>query len=222
MKRLIEESEPALSTLTQLVASSAPHQSSPFAKRHVYSRIQRALEASPSRAAWRPALLATAGLLIAATAAAAGYSIVAPEAPALTPAPFERALPPAVRVAPAPASVSPVTPPPVEPEVEVGVKDEKPSERRVERPPRPGEDPTQVAEAVRALRKQGDPARAQALLDQYLRSNPRGALSEDALALSIEAAAARKDPRAADYARRYLARYPQGRFRPMAERVLAK
>ena len=75
---------------------------------------------------------------------------------------------------------------------------------------------------MRALRKQGDPGRAQALLDQYLRSNPRGALAEDALALSIEAAAARKDPRAADYARRYLARYPKGRFRAVAERVLAK
>jgi len=47
-------------------------------------------------------------------------------------------------------------------------------------------------------------------------------LVEDALALSIEAAAARKDPRAAEYARRYLARYPSGRFRGMAERVLAR
>ena len=75
---------------------------------------------------------------------------------------------------------------------------------------------------MRALRKQGDAARAQALLDQYLKANPHGALAEDALALSIEAAAARKDPRAADYARRYLARYPNGRFRSVAARVLAK
>jgi predicted Zn-dependent protease len=88
--------------------------------------------------------------------------------------------------------------------------------------PRAGEDPSQVAEAVRALRKQGDSARAQALLDQYLKANPRGALAEDALALSIEAAAARKDPRAAEYARRYLARYPNGRFRGMAERALSR
>ena len=56
----------------------------------------------------------------------------------------------------------------------------------------------------------------------YLRSNPRGALAEDALALSIEAAMARKDPRAADYARRYLARYPEGRFRSLAQRVAAR
>jgi hypothetical protein len=62
----------------------------------------------------------------------------------------------------------------------------------------------------------------QALLAQYLKSNPRGALAEDALALSIEAAVARKDARAADYARRYLARYPNGRFRVQAERALAR
>jgi hypothetical protein len=96
-----------------------------------------------------------------------------------------------------------------------------PPPKRAERPAA-GEDPTKVAEAVRALRKQGDAAKAQALLDQYLRTNPRGALAEDALALSIEAAAARKDPRAADYARRYLARYPNGRFRAVAERALAR
>jgi hypothetical protein len=82
-----------------------------------------------------------------------------------------------------------------------------------------GEDPTQVLEAVRALRKQGDAAKAQALLDRYLDANPRGALSEDALALSIEAAAARKDPRAAVYARRYLERFPHGRFRNLALRA---
>jgi predicted Zn-dependent protease len=98
---------------------------------------------------------------------------------------------------------------------------EQPSAKRVDKP-RAGEDPTQVAEAVRALRKQGDPARAQQLLDQYLRANPHGALAEDALALSIEAAAARKDPRAADYARRYLARYPNGRFHRVAERALGR
>jgi len=75
---------------------------------------------------------------------------------------------------------------------------------------------------VRALRKQGDAARAQTLLDQYLKANPHGALAEDALALSIEAAAARKDPRAADYARRYLSRYPNGRFKSVAERAVAR
>jgi len=89
-------------------------------------------------------------------------------------------------------------------------------------PARSSEDPRPVVEALRALRKEQDPARAQSLLNDYMRSNPQGALSEEALALSIEAAHARKDPAAKSYARRYLARYPTGRQRRLAERVLAE
>lgn len=87
---------------------------------------------------------------------------------------------------------------------------------------RSSEDPRPVAEALRALRKEHDPARAQSLLSEYMRANPQGALSEEALALSIEAAHARKDPAAKGHARRYLARYPRGRHRRLAERVLAE
>lgn len=217
MKRLIEECGPTEQALAQLLASAEPYQSSPFAKRHVYSRLLRRLEAPPMRLAGRSLLLATGGLLIAATAAAAGYSFLAP-----SPAPLTDVPSPVVE-APSPRRSIPQAAPPAAPaSATIEKKDDKPAERRVEKPRVAGEDPTQVAEAVRALRKQGDPARAQALLDHYLRSNPRGALAEDALALSIEAAAARRDPRAADYARRYLARYPQGRFRAVAERALGK
>lgn len=87
---------------------------------------------------------------------------------------------------------------------------------------RSSEDPRPVAEALRALRKERDPARAQSLLSEYMRASPQGALSEEALALSIEAAHARKDPAAKGHARRYLARYPAGRHRRLAERVLAE
>lgn len=83
-----------------------------------------------------------------------------------------------------------------------------------------GEDPTPVLAAIRAWRSEGDAARAQRLLDGYLRDNPRGALAEDALALSIEVGAARKDPRAVTQAKRYLAAYPKGRFRNLAEKVV--
>jgi hypothetical protein len=85
-----------------------------------------------------------------------------------------------------------------------------------------GEDPTQVVEAVRALRKEKDPKRAQALLDGYLDKNPDGALSEEALALSMEAAASSKSPKAADYARRYLDRFPQGRHAAFARRLVTR
>jgi hypothetical protein len=219
MKRLLEESEPALAALTDLVAGAAPHEPNPFAKRLVQSRLNRELAGPPRRFAPRPVWFGVAALLLGASAAAAaGYSLLGSSAPA----PYAPPAPPITSSAPArsePRVALPVFPPPV-------VAAPPPSiERQVERyaeKPRAGEDPSQVAEAVRALRKQGDPARAQALLDQYLRQNPRGALAEDALALSIEAAAARKDPRALDLASRYLARYPNGRFRALAERVLAR
>ena len=223
MKRLLDEADPALSALTALVASVERHQASPFAKRHVHSRLMRTLEAGAgtraARRVLRPALLALGGLFVAASAAAAGYTLLAsskkPEpvakVAAVTPAGDVHRHGEAAHVA------SPGLPPVVEPAPAV----EPPNAKRVDKP-RAGEDPSQVAEAVRALRKQGDATRAQALLDQYLRANPHGALAEDALALSIEAAAARKDPRAADYARRYLARYPNGRFHSVAERALPR
>lgn len=82
------------------------------------------------------------------------------------------------------------------------------------------EDPTQVAQALRALRKDGRPEQAQTLLTRYLSENPDGALAEEALALSIEAALKRNPARATSYARQYLKRFPQGRFRPLAQRAL--
>lgn len=84
-----------------------------------------------------------------------------------------------------------------------------------------GEDPSQVVAAVEALRKQRDPDRAAKLLAEYLAGHPRGALVEEAVALSIEAAAARHDPAAATFARRYLKQFPRGRFRLTAEAALA-
>jgi hypothetical protein len=84
------------------------------------------------------------------------------------------------------------------------------------------EDVTRVVEAIQALRRDSDPSRAQRLLDEYLKAHPRGVLSADALALSIEAASAQHDPRAADYARRYLAQFPQGKYRDLANRALTK
>ena len=220
MKRLLEEAEPTLGTLTALVASAERYQSSPFAKRHVHSRLTRALEggSSTKRRLVRPALLACAALFVAASAAAAGYTLLSAKTEPVAPAaPVTRAAPPVDAQRKVAHAAPPPAPLPTEPLPAV----EQPSAKRVDKP-RAGEDPSQVAEAVRALRKQGDAARAQALLDQYLKANPHGALAEDALALSIEAAAARKDPRAADYARRYLAKYPNGRFKSVAERVLSR
>ena len=235
MKRLLEEPQASLGSLTRLVESAERLEPSPFAKRAVKLRISRAVASpavAPPRLALRPALLGVAGLLLAATAAAAGYAVlsrrepVAPVAPAVAPGPSPLTATPRAAASPidepAPVTSQESVAPAPEAVANEPLPVAPPSVKRNADKPRPGEDPTQVAEAVRALRKQGDSARAQALLEQYLKNNPRGALAEDALALSIEAAAARKDPRAADYARRYLARYPKGRFRAVAERALAR
>jgi hypothetical protein len=84
------------------------------------------------------------------------------------------------------------------------------------------EDPSLVVSAIQALRQDRDPERAGQLLASYLRTHPRGSLAEEAVALSIEAADARHNPAAATFAERYLKEYPQGRFRSVAERVLAR
>jgi len=82
------------------------------------------------------------------------------------------------------------------------------------------EDPSRVFDAIQALRTDRDPARASRLLAEYLARYPHGALAEEAVALSIEAAAARHSPSAATFAERYLREYPRGRFRHTAEQAL--
>jgi hypothetical protein len=86
----------------------------------------------------------------------------------------------------------------------------------------PTDEPTMVAMAMRALRRDHDPARAARLLDDYLALWPDGALVEEALALGIEAARARGDARAPALAADYLRRFPGGRFADAARRTLAQ
>ncbi|MEA2696822.1 MAG: hypothetical protein QOI66_1093 [Myxococcales bacterium] len=69
-----------------------------------------------------------------------------------------------------------------------------------------------MLEAIQA-RQAGDLTRAERLLTRCRTEFPDGVLQEEALALSIEATAARNRPRAEQLARLYLQRYPDGRFR---------
>jgi hypothetical protein len=87
---------------------------------------------------------------------------------------------------------------------------------------RPADDTGLVFEAMRALRRDGQPAQAASLLDEYLRRHPSGSMAEEALALSIEAASARGDGRAKDLIARYFARYPNGHFRGVVESARAR
>ena len=73
-----------------------------------------------------------------------------------------------------------------------------------------------MLEGMRALRLDQDPVRARALLARYLDRHPNGALAEEALALSIEAAMAHHDADAAALAVHYFRRYPAGPFCALA------
>jgi hypothetical protein len=75
-----------------------------------------------------------------------------------------------------------------------------------------------VVDAMLALRRARDFRRAGVLLEDYLAKYPHGALREEAIALAVEAAAARTDLARRDYwAGVYLKDYPAGRFRRFVE-----
>jgi hypothetical protein len=78
-----------------------------------------------------------------------------------------------------------------------------------------------VVRAVRALRRDHDPEAAARLLERYRTRNPSGVLAEEVLSLQIEAAVAAKNARAAAFAREYLSRYPEGRYRARAKQALS-
>jgi hypothetical protein len=97
------------------------------------------------------------------------------------------------------------------------------AEARARRPvaDAPPDDAFLVVDATRALRVERDPRRARSLANSYLERQPAGALADEALAICIAAAIDHHDPDAADLSARYLARFPHGSFRGLAERTLA-
>jgi hypothetical protein len=109
--------------------------------------------------------------------------------------------------------------PPVAPQVESPPIAPKPAVPRAR-----ANDPVELSaalmvEAMRA-RRSGNFARVRELSAEYRLKYPSGGLSEEALALSIEAAAALGEADAPRLAALYLQRYPSGRFRVQAQRAL--
>jgi hypothetical protein len=98
-----------------------------------------------------------------------------------------------------------------------------PMEARSRRPQadQSADDPSLLVGATHALRVDRDPELARALAKRYLDRQPRGALADEALAISIEAAIDHADADAAVLSSRYLAQFPHGSFRALAERTLA-
>jgi Tfp pilus assembly protein PilF len=113
----------------------------------------------------------------------------------------------------------PVAPVPVE----TTVAARKPALAKSRAPVAPSADPpASAALMVEAMRERraGNLARARELSTEYRVRYPRGELQEEALALSIEAAAALGDDEAKRLSITYLQSYPRGRFRAQAQRVI--
>jgi hypothetical protein len=239
VKRLIDEQGLDYSDelLADLFRAAEPFEADPFRKRRVLVSMSRVQARGVSHFWLRPVIVAT--LLVSGTATAAlghryvahgtgffgfGPPAVANAAPSVKVAPaVTRRATSQVAASSAPddraETVDPVAAEAVDPPPTAA----HPASRSVAHAhPDSSEDATHVVEAIQALRTDRDPSRAQGLLSDYLKTHPHGVLSEDALALSIEAASAQHDPRAADYARRYLAKFPHGKYRDLANRAVAQ
>jgi hypothetical protein len=183
-------------------------------RRRVWSALTRPVQRR-GPPLWSSRFVLAAAL--AATAASAGVAHYLPEptakaSPAATPSAADTALPiqktrPAEPAPPAP-SLEPVATEPLRPK-----KTQRSQASRADL------EATLMLEALRT-RNSGDAERMGKLAEEYRRKHPPGPLQEEALALALEAAAARRDASAERLARDYLRRYPGGRFQAQAARVL--
>lgn len=238
------ESDPAWAV--DLVRTAPVHQTVPGRKQRLLLRLGRKRRA-PAPLALRFAVVG--GLLIgggAVASAALGYlprwvarvyERIAPRREVATASPPARhargrdtaaavppaAAPPASGADPIIAAAPPVAadPQPIElrPATERAAAKVRPSRAPSAPAGRAEDDPSLVMRGMRALRREGDPARARALAGRYLQSYPNGSLAEEALALAIEAALAQGDAEAQSLGQRYLQRYPRGPFRDLALRA---
>ncbi len=228
MERLIEmkgSSTEAEGELAQLIEACEPVVISDVRKRRSLSAVYNRHHERRRTVRFGVRAAMTAGVLLMAGAATAAVFGVRFKMLATTPAPIALTPAPAVRHVARRAELPPIA------ELEAPAEPEAPPELRAPAPPAPpihrartlkSEDPSLVVSAIQALRQDRDPERAGRLLAAYLRTHPRGALAEEAVALSIEAADARHSPAAAAFAERYVKEYPHGRFSSAAERVLAR
>jgi hypothetical protein len=237
VKRLIDEQvwHDSDERLAGLFRVAAPFESDPFRKRRVLVSLSRVQTRKVARFWVRPVVAAT--LLVSGTATAAlGHRYVAhgtgffgfgPAATSAAPRVKLASPPPVVRghaasQSNATSADSAALVDSSAEAVEPALSAVRPAGRGAHARSDSSEDATHVVEAIQALRTERDPSRAQSLLNDYLKTHPNGVLSEDALALSIEAASAQHEPQAADYARRYLAKFPHGKYRNLANRAIAQ
>ncbi|HLK89557.1 MAG TPA: hypothetical protein VKZ18_06670 [Polyangia bacterium] len=224
-----------------VLRSTDPYKAPPGRKQRVLLSLGRSGPRRPSRLL-RPVIVAGVLIFCGAFASAAlgpwrgwlgrAYQRIAPRRAAVATAPVAPrarsrhpgASPPVALLEPAPAI--PAAPPPMAapaPPATRGASQSVHAHHAAPVAPAPqAEQDTQVVlEGMRALRVEHDPVRARALLAGYLQLHANGALAEEALALSIEAAVAHHDADAPVLAARYLRRYPSGPFRALAQQEMA-
>jgi hypothetical protein len=238
VERLVQKKleGPAEEQLADLIRAAAPLTVSPARKREgLASVLAQRDRRTRGSLILRPVIVVAALLITGATAAATlGHTWIAERVRALVvtdrvasapPAHVRRradAAPKAEVTAPPviePVAVTPPAPAPrVRPSARLNARARASDHLRAS----PHDDPSHLVQAIRALRTDHDPQRASRLLAEYLRIYPRGALAEEAIALSIEAAAARNSPSAVSFAQLYLSKYPSGRFRRAAEQALQR
>ena len=219
----------------ELLREAPAHRLKPGERQRVLLGLGRARVVT--RRAWPVRVAATVTVLIAATAIArAGLghfprwlTRLAGE-PRPSPQADVRPLSGVIRhreraaTAPAPAPEIAAPPAPAPAPTKVGatratVNANQPPRRPATTAERRGGDGGLVVQAMRALRRDDDPALARALCTAYLRRHPDGPLAEEALALTIEAAVAQHEPDAPALGARYLQRYPNGPFRGLAQQA---
>jgi len=220
--------EPSAEWGLSLLREAAPYQSPAGRKERVWLALppDYAYPRTKLRFALAAMALLVSGLL--ASAALAGWPAwlagaldrMVSNPPPPTPAiPAQQMQQAPGEMPPAPVLVVPAASAPVATQT----SDETPSARPRHAATKPAspDDMRPLLEAMRALRVERNAPRARGLLTTYLDRHPKGELSEEALVMLIEAAAAHDDSDAAALAARYLRLYPSGPFRGMVERMLA-
>jgi hypothetical protein len=242
VKRLPEQfdaANPNEAYLAELLKHVDPADPSAEQMRRVWTTLERG---TPRRARGRASGPVIAGLLLCgATVASAtmpsvwkqlqrAYDEVMPDVPAMQTRTVPKAaprrappvappLPVAVLDATDEAALPPLAPVPQQAAGEVRKSTSPRSRTAISEPVDSLASGALMVEAMRE-RRAGNVARARELASEYRAKHPAGALHEEALALSFETAAALGDEEAKRLAGLYLQRYPRGRFRAPAQRVV--
>jgi hypothetical protein len=224
MKRLTElpQNDRLTVRATELVRALGPTVESEQRLRRVRRSLDAPARVASPRWAWRVALafgLVGGAATAAGVVALSGGGVASPAAPSAT---VRVASPVGVRPAASPGgertSLAPLAAPsPASPNAPATSPRTGPSATHAAALPL--SDVARVHEAAKALRHDRDPQRALQLLEPP-GTRITGPLAEEALALRIEASAARGDGRTAKLAEAYLEQYPNGRYRELAKKVL--